>query len=88
MRVRTLAAVLLLVTAGCFSEEEPESAKRIEPKGIDLKILKVEGIKDPYSQAGQRRLRKLAGDRAKLEKIRADAAARAQPRSREGDRKE
>jgi len=81
MRVRTLAAVLLLVTAGCFIKEDPESKKRIEPTAVDLKILKVEAI-NPYSEAGQKRLRKLAGERKKLKEIQARRATQAKTQSR------
>ena len=81
MRVRTLAAVLLLVTAGCFIQEDPEATKRVEPTAVDLKILKVEGIR-PYSEAGQKRLRKLAGERKKLKEIQARRATQAKTQSR------
>lgn len=81
MRWRILAAGWVLATAGCFSGEDPDAARRIEPTRYDLRILRAEGLA-PYSKAGQRRLRKLASDREKLAQMRARRAAQAESRSR------
>ena len=61
-----------LMTGGCVpssESEEPEKMPHIEGTPQDLRILRLEGIRNPDSPQGQRRLWQLKRDREELQKI-------------------
>ena len=66
---RWLVAMILAGSVlGCSGQSgEPKEPEHLEGTPQDLQILRVEGIRDPDSEAGQRRLRQLKKDREALD---------------------
>lgn len=70
MRIWILLASLCLFQ-GCMpaADQEPEELPHIEGTPADLRILEIEGFRNPDSERGQRRLWELKRDRERLEAI-------------------
>lgn len=72
MRILLLLMGLSVLAVGCgpgSMESDPEDLPHIEGTRQDLQILRLEGIRNPDSENGQRRLWKLKRDRERLEAI-------------------
>lgn len=70
----------LLIVVGCGGQADTQPKSRTEPVPADLRMLRLEGISNPYGPRGQTRLRQLRGERELLE------AARQQRRKAQGNR--
>ena len=75
------ALLFLCILAGCARTPVESVTETLEPTSEDRQVLNVEGIRDPYSPRGQKRLYKLARDRAELDRIR-QAASGGKPATR------
>lgn len=63
------AMALTVLSGGCPSPESEQPPERLEPTAEERRLLRLEGIEDPYGEPGQQRIRKLRRNREELEEL-------------------